>query len=216
MLTKPRQRAFHHPSLAAKAGAVRSALLRNQRPDPPAAELVTRRLPLVATVCNYGRWPASRPPALAAHRRDRLDEGDKLEAIVAVGGGEQAGERDAGRVADQLVLGAGLAPVDRAGPSFGAPKTAGRCEESTTARDLSCSRPQQVIPEPQPISWGSCSQGRPVFRTNRTPSAPCDRRAACDRHSGSAVHLRDQRLDDLPQLVTHERLRHRPHPFAGG
>jgi hypothetical protein len=31
-------------------------------------------------------------------------------------------------------------------------------------------RRQQVIPEPQPISWGSISQGIPVLSTNRMPA----------------------------------------------
>ncbi len=29
--------------------------------------------------------------------------------------------------------------------------------------------PEQVMPEPQPISWGSISQGMPLFSTNRMP-----------------------------------------------
>jgi hypothetical protein len=31
------------------------------------------------------------------------------------------------------------------------------------------SRRQQVIPLPQPISWGRYSQGMPVFSTNKIP-----------------------------------------------
>src|SRR3954453_20668965 len=33
----------------------------------------------------------------------------------------------------------------------------------------SLNRRQQVMPEPQPISWGSISQGMPLFSTNRMP-----------------------------------------------
>jgi hypothetical protein len=47
-----------------------------------------------------------------------------LGDVVAVGGGQQATERDAASVGDQMVLGAGLAPVDRAWAGFEAPKTA--------------------------------------------------------------------------------------------
>src|SRR5262249_12985608 len=137
------------------------------------------------------------PAGFAAYRRDRLDERDQFEAVVAVGGGEQEGERDAARVGDQLVLGAALAPVDRARAGLGAPKTAGTCEESTTARDQSirsascsfasstscsrcqtpacchsCSRRQQVIPDPQPISCGRFPQPIPVFNRNKTPLSP--------------------------------------------
>jgi hypothetical protein len=44
---------------------------------------------------------------------------------VPVGAGHEAGERNAGRVGDQVVLATCLAPIDRAGTGFGAPKTAG-------------------------------------------------------------------------------------------
>ncbi len=39
----------------------------------------------------------------------------------------------------------------------------------TPASCQSRSRRQQVTPKPQPISWGSISQGIPDFRTNRIP-----------------------------------------------
>jgi len=39
----------------------------------------------------------------------------------------------------------------------------------TPASCQSRSRRQQVIPHPQPISWGTSSQGMPVFKTNRIP-----------------------------------------------
>src|SRR3712207_5146691 len=45
-----------------------------------------------------------------------------------------------------------------------------RCRRShTPASCHSLRRRQQVIPEPQPISWGSISQGTPLLRTNRIP-----------------------------------------------
>jgi hypothetical protein len=65
--------------LLAEAGAVCRALLGNQRFDPLAAELITGGLPLIAAI--------------------GLDDRDQIEAIVAVRGGEQTGERDPGRVA---------------------------------------------------------------------------------------------------------------------
>src|SRR5215210_7424938 len=39
----------------------------------------------------------------------------------------------------------------------------------TPASCHSLRRRQHVMPEPQPISWGSISQGMPVLRTNRIP-----------------------------------------------
>ena len=45
-----------------------------------------------------------------------------------------------------------------------------RCSSShTPASCHSLSLRQQVIPDPQPICWGSISQGMPLFSTNRMP-----------------------------------------------
>jgi hypothetical protein len=45
-----------------------------------------------------------------------------------------------------------------------------RCSASQTpASRQSRSRRQQVMPEPQPSSWGSHSQGMPVFSTKMMP-----------------------------------------------
>src|SRR5205085_11670339 len=130
----------------------------------------------------------------AADGRDRLDQVEQLACVGPVGRGQDRGQRDAVAVADQVVLTARFAPVDRARTGFGAPFKAGRNNESTTARDQSslsasrslassvscsccqtpccchsCSRRQQVIPEPQPSSFGRYSQAIPVFNTNRIP-----------------------------------------------
>lgn len=137
VLMQPRDRAFDDPALRAQARAVRGALLRDQRPDLLAPQLLARCFALVAAISDDAGGAALGPPWFAAHRRNRVDEREQLEAVVAVGGGEQEGERDAGGVGDQLVLGAALAPVDRARPGLEPPKTAGTCEESTTARDQS-------------------------------------------------------------------------------
>ncbi len=96
------------------------------------------------------------------------------------------------------MLGARTAPVNRARPGLGAPFFAWIWLESQTPRDQSsspaaCNSPssssckrchtpascqvrglrQQVIPEPNPSSWGRCSQAIPVCRTNRIPLNTC-------------------------------------------
>ena len=75
--------------------------------------------------------------AFASHGWDRLDEWQELGDVVAVGGGEEAGERDAVGVGDQVVLAAGSAAVDRTRSDFAAPKSARKEEESQTAREKS-------------------------------------------------------------------------------
>jgi hypothetical protein len=59
------------------------------------------------------------PPA--ADRGDRLDERDELGDVVAVAAGQRHRERDPTAVADQMMFGASLAPVDRARTGVGAP-----------------------------------------------------------------------------------------------
>lgn len=51
--------------------------------------------------------------ALAADRRDGLDQRDQLGDVVAVAAGGDCREREAVRLDDQVVLAAGLAPVRR-------------------------------------------------------------------------------------------------------
>ena len=75
--------------------------------------------------------------AFAAYGRDRLDEREQLGDVVAVGGGEQAGERDAVGVGDQVVLAAGATAIDGVGAGLGAPKSARSEEESQTERERS-------------------------------------------------------------------------------
>ncbi len=97
-------------------------------------------------------------------------------------------------VADQMALAAQLVPVGWIRSRLQPPKTARIELPSTTARDqsispqrasqsskekwISCQTPascqsrnrrQQVMPEPQPSSCGSISQGIPLRRTNRIP-----------------------------------------------
>ena len=137
MLVQPGDGAFDDPTLLAETRAVLGTLLGDQRPYLSPPQVVARGLPLVAAVADDAGGAPFRPAAFAAHGRDRLDERDQFEAVVAVGRGEQESERDTARVGDQLVLGAALAPIDRARTGLEPPKTAGTCEESTTARDQS-------------------------------------------------------------------------------
>ena len=136
------------------------------------------------------------------HRRDAIDQVAGRADVVDVPTGSDHLERDATAVADQMVLATRAAPVDRRGPNPGAPFFARRWAASATARDQSItpavcsaasrirwswsklpasvqrlSRRQQVMPEPNPNSWGRSSQPMPVCSTNRIPC----------RHSRSSI-----------------------------
>jgi hypothetical protein len=84
------------------------------RGDLEPADLVPVDLVVIAAVGVQipgaaARWLA----ALAADRRDGLDQRDQSGDVVAVAAGRDGRERDAVRLDDQVVLAAGLAPVHR-------------------------------------------------------------------------------------------------------
>ena len=79
----------------------------------PRARSWRRYVVVVAAVGEQlARSPAG-PSAADANRRDGVDQRDELGDVVAVAAGEADGQRDAAGVADQVVLGAGAAAVDR-------------------------------------------------------------------------------------------------------
>jgi len=125
VLVQPGERPLGHPALLPEPGAVPGALMRDNRPDLARAQPGFGRFGVVAAVAEQRAGTAPRPTRLAAHGGDRLHEREQVREVVPAGAAEKAGERDAGGVGDQVVLAAGLAPVDRAGAGFGAPKTAG-------------------------------------------------------------------------------------------
>ncbi len=114
--------------------------------------------------------------------------------VVDVGRRVPHRERDAASVDHNVALRALFAAIRRVRAGLFAPPGAGTAAESKEALPqsmrlasprrssrVSCKRAhtpaschsfrrrQQVMPEPQPISWGSISQGMPVLSTNRTP-----------------------------------------------
>ena len=123
-----------------------------------------------------------RPPVLRSH------------ALVDVGGRVDHRERDALALYHEVAFCARFAPIGRVRTGFGAPRGAGTLDASSDAlRQSICSasprrssrvwcrrlhtpasshssrRLQQVIPLPQPISWGSISHGMPLFSTKIMP-----------------------------------------------
>lgn len=83
------------------------------RGDLEPADLVPVDLVVIAAVGVQIPGAAQWPAALAADRRDGLDQRDQLGDVVAVAAGGDCRERDAVRLDDQMVLAAGLAPVHR-------------------------------------------------------------------------------------------------------
>jgi len=70
---------------------------------------------VVATVSDQNVGLASRSARSAAHGRDGFDQWEELGDVVAVAAGEDGRERQPAALGDEVVLGAGLAAVYRAG-----------------------------------------------------------------------------------------------------
>jgi hypothetical protein len=191
---EPGQRAFHNPPCAPESAAVGRAALGELRLDSAAMQRVSMRLRIVAPVALNQPRLAYGATRTAAERRNRVDQGQQLGNVVAVGGGQQRRQRDAARLGEKVVLRPRLTAIGWVRSSFFPPRSARTEALSTRARVRSnwprwrnsasrtacsrrqtparchrTSRRQHVLPEPQPISGGSICQGSPLRRTNRMP-----------------------------------------------
>ena len=187
--------AFHHPAVPAQALTAIHAAPGNAGLDAPPATVPAAAAEVVSLVGVQLVRPASRSATLArAHRRDGVERGGKLGAVVPVGPAQNDAERGAARVRDDVPFGARLAAIRgiwarRRSPFFAgtealssaarlqsicpAPSrrsSSTRCKaDHTPAWCQSRNRRQQVMPDPHPISAGRYSHGSPVLSTNRMP-----------------------------------------------
>jgi hypothetical protein len=191
---QPRQRPLDHPAMPAEPLATLYPPARDARRDRTPAQLLPQRLRVVRLVGVQLRGALAR----ATHRAlDRLDGVHRVEhhaRVMDISRRESHRERDALSVHDHMAFRARFAAIRRILPGFIAPFCAGTLDESSEARDqsmrsaspkwlskawwsrrqtpASChslSRRQQVMPEPQPISGGRYSHGKPVESTKRMP-----------------------------------------------
>src|SRR5918911_2038183 len=194
----PANRPLDHPAVAAQPHAALDPAPRDTWRDASLSQCDSQRPIVIRLVGVQLRGSLARATALATHRPDRIHRLKHLLAIVDVRPGERDGERDAFAVYHLMAFRARFAAVRRAradGSPFlrGAPLArtltesmlarlqsswpacskrlnSSRCNlRQTPARCQSRSLRQQVIPEPQPISRGSISQGKPLRRTKRMP-----------------------------------------------
>jgi hypothetical protein len=191
---EPGEGALDDPAVAAKAGTVLGLAASDHGFDAALTDESPVLVVVVAAVGDHALGAASRPSAHTTNRRDGVQQRDQLGDVVAVAARDREGERDPGRVDEEMLLGAGTASVHRARARFGAPFFACTWLESITARDHSSSpaarnrasktacncsqtparchssrRRQQVTPEPKPSSAGKCCQAIPVCKTNKIP-----------------------------------------------
>ena len=136
---QPGEAALDHPALTAQPGAVRDAAAGDPRSDPALSELSAVDVVVIAAIGEQlPRSPAG-PAAPAPDRRDGVNQRDELGDVVAVATGQADRERDPAGIADQVVLGAGTAAVDRRGADVVPPLRARTWEPSTAQRSRSSS-----------------------------------------------------------------------------
>ena len=134
-----REAALDDPPLASKARAVAGAAAGDHRFDAARPQQPAVLVMVIAAVGDDAVGLLARPAALA---RDRpavqvIEQRQQLGDVVAVAARQRDGERDAGRVDEQVVLGARAGTIDRGWPGQEPPKTARIWDPSTAARDQS-------------------------------------------------------------------------------
>jgi hypothetical protein len=195
VLRKPGQCALHNPPVSPQLLAALYALSCYTALYPASSQSSFALFVVVSFVGMHllGTFPRS-TPTRTLDGLYSIDELFKDHRVVDVGSGDDHSEWDPFSVRNKVTLRALLSFICRIRSGFCAPLLAGMEAESSEARSQSiwsasprgsrrtrCSlshtpaschsikRRQQVIPEPQPISWGSISQGMPLFRTKTMP-----------------------------------------------
>ena len=194
ILMQPRERPLNNPPIYPKATSIISAPLCQKRPDELSPKLPPVGLTVIGSITQHASRTPKGPANLACYRRDGLDQRQQLSNVVTIRSGQFHSQRNAVSVGHQMVFRAFFAAIRGIRTCFCPPKTARTEAESTTAREKSiwsarrswlsktrwilsqtpafCQsrrRRQQVMPEPQPISWGRSSHAIPVLRTKRMP-----------------------------------------------
>jgi hypothetical protein len=136
---QPGEAALDHPPLAAQPGAVGDAAAGDPRSDAALAELSAVDVVVIAAVGEQLPRPPARPSASTPDRWDGINQRDELGDVVAVAAGECHGQWYAAGVAEQVVLGARPAAVDRGRADVVPPLRARMCEPSTAQRSRSSS-----------------------------------------------------------------------------
>lgn len=194
ILMQPRQRSFNDPSCLTQTTTMITAPLTKHRLDrtPSQFAMMLSRMVGRVSLKNLGSFPG--PTPLATDGRYRIHQRQHRHHVVAVRLRDMDRKGNPLSFGDKVVFRPLFAAVRRVRPRFGPPKVARTEELSITARLKSilslprsllnntlwiashtpalchaCKYRQQLIPLPQPSSWGSISQGIPLFSTKRMP-----------------------------------------------
>lgn len=194
IMVQPGDATLYHPAINTESASVRGPSLGQQWDNSSVEKLSPMRLRIISSIAKNTIGTLKRFADLACDCRNTVNQRQKLRNIATVCAGQYHRKRDTIGVRYQMVFRPFLAAIRRIWACFCPPKTARTDDESTTAREKSiwsacrnlfnsawcilthtpafchsCSRRQQVIPQPQPISCGRSSQPIPVFSTNNIP-----------------------------------------------
>ncbi len=194
VLMQPRQSTFDYPPRLAKTTSMIGSSLPNHRLDQPLSQLAMMNLRIIRRVTLKDIWSFTGPTPLATDGRYGIHQRQHLRHVVAVRLRDMDRKGNPLSFGNDVVFRPLFAAVRRVRPRFGPPKVARTEELSITARLKSilllprnllnntlwmashtpafcqaCKYRQQLIPLPHPNSWGSISQGMPLFSTKRMP-----------------------------------------------
>lgn len=187
---QPRKAPLHYPAVTTES----LTALHTSVSDPDVDVSATQELPAAWVIVAFIRMELvgtfARPAARTFHGFHRVDEFLEQLAIVDIGSGYSGCERDTSPIDQQMVLGAGPAPVYRVWAGSLAPLFVGMVAVSTEALDQSIHPPrpslsrkvfssrrqtpafcqslslrQHVTPLPHPIAFGSMPHRIPLLRT---------------------------------------------------
>jgi hypothetical protein len=223
-LMQPCDGAFHHPAGLAQMAAMRSAALGKLVPDSPVLQDLPMLRAVVGTIGLHTLGLLQGPSPLALDRRHAIEQRNELRDVMPIGLGQNDIDRRTLRIDEKVVFASRLAAIRGVRSGFFPPWTARTDELSATTREKSSlsaprsllsstrcsrvhtpafcharSRRQQVIPEPQPISCGSISQGMPDCKTNRMPVST--RRSSSRLRPGCV--LRRRLTGNRGQMISH-------------
>jgi len=193
-LAEPSEGPFHDPPVPPEPCTALDAAPGDAGLDVAAGQSPTAAAMIISLVGMKLAGPASGWSPRLPDGRHSINDLLQHDAVVNVGPRQPDCEWDALRIGDDVTLGARLAAIRRVRAGLSAPLLAATEALSRAARLKSMalrrprrsrrtlwrrshtpafcqsrSRRQQVIPDPQPISWGSNSQGVPERRTKRMP-----------------------------------------------
>lgn len=133
----PGMRALNDPSNLSKAAAVWLSTSGNAGGNTSLVQDAPVLVVIVASIRIDAFGPAQWPTANAFDRRDRLDQGDQLRDVIAVGAGQDCRDRCAVGVGGEVVFGTGSRAIGGVRASFSPAPTARIDEESATTREKS-------------------------------------------------------------------------------